>query len=207
MKPVVQLVSAWSEFAEIYPEGDLQTFCLYQIEKGKASSKTESNRSYKTGGLLRIIGRLSSAFGLYHRAAMTDMGLPSPESFFYLNSINMLGEVRKTELINYQFAETTTGMAAILKLVEEGMISERSDPTDARARLIKITDKGKKKLKECTERAVKVKEMFFNNLDDSAIDLCTHLLSKTEQEHSKLAVQVKNKPFEEMYAEVMGKSG
>lgn len=208
MKAVVELISEWAAFEEGHPKEGINGFCRYLLQKeklNKSGKNPEKNSTQKKGTLLRIIGRLSSAYALYHRAAMADMNLPGPESFYYLNSLYQLGEVRKTDLINYQFAETTTGMVAIAKLVEDGFFQERPDPSDARAKLIRITDKGKKKLTACSERAAKVNEMLFAGIDEEAIDLCILLLNGIEKEHSKLAIEVKNKSFDEMYKEVLSR--
>ncbi len=202
MKPLVELVSEWSRFEEHHPNPTLEAFAGYLVARGKASEGGRKGKE-KQGQLARIIGRLASAYALYHRAAMVDMHLPTPDSFYYLNSLNQLGEVKKMVLIQYHFAETTTGMLAINTLIAEGFIKERADPDDGRAKLVKLTEKGTRKLQACIRQAVKVNDMIFSGLPDETIDLCCQLLSPQEKKHSQLAVQLKSEPFDVMHAAIM----
>ena len=140
MQTVVKLVNAWAQFDEVHPQGTVEAFCRYYLAQQEASAENivpaDDGRLKNIGLLLKILGRITSAFTLYHRASMQKTSLSTPESFFYLNGLAHLGEVRKTELINYLFAEYTTGMEAITKLLNEELISERPDPSDGRAKLI-----------------------------------------------------------------------
>ncbi|MEI9922041.1 MAG: winged helix DNA-binding protein [Bacteroidota bacterium] len=200
-KPIVKLVSEWSSYEDKNPGADIASFCRYILSRPE--SKPTATRSENVGQLARIIGRLSSAYGLYHRAAMTNTKLPATDSFYYLNCLMQLGEVKKMELINYLFAETTTGMEAINKLHKAGLVKERPDPSDGRAKLVSITDKGIKKLKECMSNAQKVNEMIFRSLDDDTISTCIDLLKSAEATHSRRSVELKQKPFNEMYKVMM----
>lgn len=200
-KPIVKLVSEWTSYEEKHPDADIASFCRYILSRPEA--RPVGTRAEKIGQLARIIGRLASAYGLYHRAAMASAKLPAPDSFFYLNCLMQLGEVKKTELINYMFAEITTGMEAINKLHKAGLVKERPDPGDGRAKLVSITDKGMKKLKECMSNGVKVNEMVFHDLTDDTIDICIELLKSSEATHSRRSVELKQKPFSEMYQAMM----
>ena len=200
-KPIVKLVSEWTSYEEKHPDADIASFCRYMLSR--TGAKPTTSRSENIGQLARIIGRLASAYGLYHRAAMLSTKLPAADSFFYLNCLRQLGDVRKTELINYMFAETTTGMEAINKLVKAGLVKDRPDPADGRARRISITDKGMKKLKECMSNAQRVNDMIFRNLDDDTVNTCIELLRSTEVTHSRRSVELKQKPFDEMYEAMM----
>lgn len=200
-KPIVKLVSEWAAFEESHPGADIPAFCRYILSR--PDNKPTRPRTENLGLLSRIIGRLASAYGLYHRAAMEGMKLPASDSFFYLNCLHQLGEVRKTELINYLFAETTTGMEGIGKLIRAGLVKERPDPEDGRAKLVTITDKGLRKLKECMSNALKVNEMVFRHLSDDTIYTCIQLLASAEATHSRRSIELKQKPFPEMYREMM----
>ena len=206
MSKLVDLVTAWEKFNTEHPEQSVEQFCSHYLAQQKIPKpETEQDRKQKTGGLLKLIGRIGSAFALYHRAAMTQTALPNAESFYYLNGLNFLGEARKTELINYLFAEYTTGMEAISKLVEGEYISEKADPTDKRARLIKLTKKGIKQLEESYSYSSKAGEMIFEDVSSDTIMLCQALLKPVEERHTKLLPGLKNKDFETMYHQVTGK--
>jgi DNA-binding MarR family transcriptional regulator len=205
MSKIVELVTAWAEFDQQYPDQSVEQFCQYQLAQQKATAVESSHdRQQQLGGLLKIVGRITSAYAFYHRAAMAKSGLPTAESFYYLNGLRFLGEVRKTELINYLFAEYTTGMEAISRLLEGSYIVERADPADKRAKLIKLTEEGNQALTKAYEYASKAAEMVFSEVQADTIELAQTLLRPIEQRNTQLLSSLKTKEFDTMYNQVIG---
>jgi len=203
MNKSVQLLIEWDAFERSHSGAEIEDFCRYRLAK---TDQADTDPSYDQGLLLKIIGRIGSAFGLYHRAAMKDADLPSPESFYFLNGLAHLGVVKKTGLINYLFYEYTTGMEVISKLLLNSLISEESDPNDKRARLIALTEKGKSVLRESYSQSARVSKMIFGDMDRESVKLCIHLLKNIEEKHSRMAIELRNKDFEEMYRVVCDES-
>jgi DNA-binding MarR family transcriptional regulator len=206
MKPVVELIKAWSEFEEVSADHTVETFCRYYLQKQRPQPKhpgKKGERIMNGAFLLKTIGRIMSAYSLYFRAAVKHIALPPAESFYYLNGLNHLGEVRKSDLINYMFAETTTGMEVINRLITEKKIDERTSPDDKRAKLIKITEEGLRALEEYYKVSGKVVEMTFKGVDDNILIDCFEMLRFCEQRNSGVAIELKNKPFDQMYEQVM----
>ncbi|GAA3987179.1 MarR family winged helix-turn-helix transcriptional regulator [Mucilaginibacter dorajii] len=205
MKPVVQLIEEWSAFEELDTEHNVEAFCRYYLEKQrqKALPAAHNERIMSGAFLLKTIGRILSAYSLYFRAAVNYIGIPPAESFYYLNGLVHLGEVRKSDLINYMFAETTTGMEVINRLVRENKIDERASPDDKRAKLIKVNDKGLQALQEYYKVSGKVVEMTFKDISDETVINCYEMLKYCEQRNSAAAIELKNKPFDQMYEQVM----
>jgi len=201
-RQILQLIESWSDFEEKYPGQDVEAFYRYMTQASHKSVEKEE-RVVQVGRMARVIGRLSSVYGLYHRASMVNSGLPAKDSFFFLNVLNQLGEVTKSELINYLLAETTTGMEAINKLVKAGLVRERKDPNDKRAKLVRISDKGLQKLKSCMLNAGRVNEMVFQDLNGDALSVCLQILEPVEKFHTKKSVAVRELPFDEMAADVL----
>jgi DNA-binding MarR family transcriptional regulator len=197
MNKAVKLLVEWDSYEQENPTANLEDFCRYYLAKQNIAK--ENNISNSRGMLLKTMGRITSAFNLYQRAAMSETVLPFPDGFYYLNGLAHLGEVRKTDLINFLLVEYTTGMEAISKLLDEDFIQTRPDKSDGRARLISLTEKGKQTLVECYKYITKAGEMIFNEMSEDAILLCIYQLEDIEKKHSKLAVEVKGKSFEEMY--------
>ncbi|WP_183568239.1 MarR family winged helix-turn-helix transcriptional regulator [Mucilaginibacter sp. SP1R1] len=206
MKPIVQLVEEWTAFEEVSENQSVEAFCRYYLQKQRPKPKhpgKKSERIMNGVSLLKTVGRILSAYSLYFRAAVNYIEMPPAESFYYLNTLMHLGEVRKSDLINQMFAETTTGMEVINRLIREKKIAERTSPDDKRAKLIKITEKGTKALEEYYKVSAKVVEMAFKDLDDDVIVDCYEMLKYCEQRNSAMAIEVKNKPFDKMYEQVM----
>ena len=206
MKPIVQLIEEWSAFEELDTDHNVEAFCRYYLQKQRPKPKhpgKKGERIMNGAHLLKVMGRILSAYSLYFRSAVNHIGAPPAESFYYLNSLLQLGEVRKSDLINYMFAETTTGMEVINRLIREKKITERTSPDDKRAKLITITDKGLKALDEYYKISGKVVEMTFKDINDDVIVDCYEMLKYCEQRNSSVAIELKNKPFEQMYDQIM----
>lgn len=206
MKPIVQLIEEWSAFEELDTDHNVEAFCRYYLQKQRPKPKhpgKKGERIMNGAHLLKVMGRILSAYSLYFRSAVNHIGAPPAESFYYLNSLLQLGEVRKSDLINYMFAETTTGMEVINRLIREKKITERTSPDDKRAKLITITDKGLKALDEYYKISGKVVEMTFKDINDDVIVDCYEMLKYCEQHNSSVAIELKNKPFEQMYDHIM----
>ena len=206
MKPIVQLIEEWSAFEELDTDHNVEAFCRYYLQKQRPKPKhpgKKGERIMNGAHLLKVMGRILSAYSLYFRSAVNHIGAPPAESFYYLNSLLQLGEVRKSDLINYMFAETTTGMEVINRLIREKKITERTSPDDKRAKLITITDKGLKALDEYYKISGKVVEMTFKDINDDVIVDCYEMLKYCEQRNSSVAIELKNKPFEQIYDQIM----
>ncbi|MET3499389.1 DNA-binding MarR family transcriptional regulator [Mucilaginibacter rubeus] len=202
MKPIVQLVNEWAAFEEVSEQPTVEAFCRYYLQKQRPKPKQagkKGERIMNGAYLLKTLGRILSAYSLYFRSAVNHIGIPPAESFYYLNGLLHLGEVRKSDLINYMFAETTTGMEVINRLIRENKIDERTSPDDKRAKLIKITEKGISALDEYYKISGKVVEMTFKGIDDDILTDCYEMLKYCEQRNSAVAIELKNKPFDQMY--------
>ncbi|QEM04010.1 MarR family transcriptional regulator [Mucilaginibacter rubeus] len=202
MKPIVQLVDEWTAFEEVSEQPTVEAFCRYYLQKQRPKPKQagkKGERIMNGAYLLKTLGRILSAYSLYFRSAVNHIGIPPAESFYYLNGLLHLGEVRKSDLINYMFAETTTGMEVINRLIRENKIDERTSPDDKRAKLIKITEKGITALDEYYKISGKVVEMTFKGIDDDILTDCYEMLKYCEQRNSAVAIELKNKPFDQMY--------
>jgi len=202
MKPIVQLVDEWAAFEEVSEQPTVEAFCRYYLQKQRPKPKQagkKGERIMNGAYLLKTLGRILSAYSLYFRSAVNHIGIPPAESFYYLNGLLHLGEVRKSDLINYMFAETTTGMEVINRLIRENKIDERTSPDDKRAKLIKITEKGISALDEYYKISGKVVEMTFKGIDDDILTDCYEMLKYCEQRNSAIAIELKNKPFDQMY--------
>ncbi|WPV01509.1 MarR family winged helix-turn-helix transcriptional regulator [Mucilaginibacter sp. cycad4] len=202
MKPIVQLVDEWAAFEAVSEQPTVEAFCRYYLQKQRPKPKhpdKKGERIMNGAYLLKILGRILSAYSLYFRSAVNHIGVPPAESFYYLNGLLHLGEVRKSDLINYMFAETTTGMDVINRLIRESKIDERTSPDDKRAKLIKITEKGIAALDDYYKISGKVVEMTFKGVDDDILTDCYEMLKYCEQRNSTVAIELKNKPFDQMY--------
>jgi DNA-binding MarR family transcriptional regulator len=204
MNKAVKLINEWADFDEQYPGADIEEFCRhYLIKKREAVNQQE-----KTGGpqppqqenvLLKMLGRISGIGQIYAGELLKDLSGIQPKDFYYLVSIWHAGDSRKTDIINQQLSGLSTGMDVLNHLKNLGLIEERVDPADRRAKLSSITEKGKKTLYQCFRRMSKVGAILFDEVAEEDRKLCIQLLQNVEIKHAKLALEVKNKGIKEVF--------
>lgn len=210
MNQLVQLVNEWGAFEEHHPDATAEEFCRHYL----ISHREKISRREMAGGivppnprglLLKLSGRIMQAFFIYARIAISETELKSFEGFPYLNALKHRGESSKTEVINHNLAELSTGIEILKRLKKQGMITERQDPEDGRSRLVKISPKGEQVLQQCYEKLRYVTEMIFDGTADDDIQLCIQLLKQVEVRHARLAVECKGKSLSQAYEYVTGK--
>jgi DNA-binding MarR family transcriptional regulator len=207
MSKLVDLVNQYDAFEKTNKSTDIADFCRYYLAKEKGADESLMVKGAKPPSdealMMKTMGYIISAFGIYFRAAMIEAKLPFPEAFYFLNSLHWLKQAKKTELINYTMVEYTTGMDCISKLVKDGLISEKPHETDKRAKMLHLTAEGERLLQFSYPYMHKACQMIFKDFDPQMLKLCISLLSNIEIKHSHLAIAVRHLDFESMYKEVM----
>jgi DNA-binding MarR family transcriptional regulator len=204
MNKTVQLVNEWADFDEQYPEADIEEFCRYYlIKKREAKNQHEKPKGpqppQQENMLLKLLGGISCIGQVYAQELLSDLPKIQPKDFYYLVNIWHEGDSHKTDIINRQLSELSTGIDILNHLKNMNLIEERVDPTDRRAKLISITDKGEKTLYQCFRRMSKVGAILFDEVAEEDRKLCIQLLKKVVVKHSKLALEVKNKGIDGVF--------
>ena len=88
--------------------------------------------------------RLSKLFRWYAKDTLKANGLTSMDEYFFLISINRLGNPSKTEVYADTITELNTGTQMMKRLIDAGLIEELTDKDDKRVKRVKLTFKGKK---------------------------------------------------------------
>jgi len=208
MNTVVSLVNEWDKFEQQHANGDIADFCRYFLAQNARREGLAGGQLPPSDGalLMKIMGKMINEYRVYFVAAMAELDLPFPETFYFLNELRFLIAAKKTELINSLLVEYTTGMDAINKLIKEGYIESRQHDTDKRATLITLTEKGRSTLGDCYKKMAMVTDMVFKTMHPEAVKLCISLLGEVEMHQAQVVQEVRNKPFMEMYEHVMKRS-
>lgn len=205
MKTLVELVNRWNEFDNLHPNSGIDDFCRYYLIQKRESTANEQ----MVGGIIppftdallaKLLGRISLIHDMLSRIALSKLDIQI-EWYYFLQSIYKLKEVRKTELIQHNLAEYSTGMSILDKLKGMGYITEHDDPGDNRAKLIRITEMGEKQLQKCHTQLGKVVTLIFGDLLDEDKKLIIHLLKDVEIKYSKLVYKAKQQDFESFIKE------
>ncbi len=211
MNKTVELVNEWARFVESHPESGIGEFCRHYL----LCEKHRCNVTMNFGGILppffnaflaKLIGRLGKSLEAYTRKAVQEIpDLKQPEDFYFLNSITHLGESKKTDIIQYNFTEPATGVDVFKRLLVAGFTEERTDPGDKRAKLVKVTEKGRRVLDQCYEKLTMMSDFFFHELGEDDVRLCIQLLRGLEATHSKMVVDTRDMTIADIYRKTTGK--
>lgn len=211
MNKTVFLVNEWAEFEQNHPDAGIEEFCRYYLTLQR--SKKEMGQNFAGGAvppvpksflmkLIGFIGRVSMAY--YDRSFESIPEIKQKDDFFFLNIIKNSGDSRKTDVINQHMLGLSTGIDTLNRLLAQELITEHPDPTDKRAKLLRITPKGIEVLYKCYHAAQKVNEIILHDMSDDDVQLCIQLLRGVEAKHSALVMEMRDKSMEEVYEKVVG---
>ncbi len=211
MNKTVELVNEWAAYEEAHSDASLEEFCRYYLTaqrskrelppifQGKAIPPTS------TSFLIKLMGYIVKVFETYARSAFAAIqDIKQPEDFYFLNYIKYNDGCRKTDVINNFLMGLSTGIDVLNRLIANGLIEERPDPDDKRARLVNLTAKGVEVLNECYRQSQLVSSIVFHEMSEDDIQLVIQLLRGVEAKHSPLIFELRDKPIEEVYNRVVG---
>jgi|SRR6185312_6103458 len=197
MNKTAQLVLSFAEFEERYPNASVEDFARHLLARGrpvKAAAAGVKGHSI----LAKLIGRIMRLNSHYANAALRAIDLGGLDEFTYLLSVSMLNNPTKTEVINQNFQELSSGLLIISRLKSKGLLSEKPDTEDKRSRRIMLTKKGQLKLAAAQVELSRVSHLFFGSIGDDDIQLCVSMLSPVEQEFAGRWALDKGKSFDEI---------
>ncbi len=205
MNKTVQIVNEWAAYEAQYPDADLEDFCRHYLtlrrsEREAAPFDGRAMPPTPRSILLKLLGRIVSVMAVYSKKAMRGVSISHPDAFPLLNSAWQLGEASKTDIIQENIIEFSTGIDMLNRLHRDGLISERADPNDRRSKLVRITPEGKDVLFEIFGRFHSIGDLMLHDLPEEDIQLCIQLLKGVENKHWKICAETKGLAFEEIFA-------
>jgi DNA-binding MarR family transcriptional regulator len=197
MKEITRLVNEWDAFESKHPDAVIEDFCRYYLLKKK---ETEDKTALFGGhmppeihGILgKLIVRLAAIHSYYFKNTKKGIRELDLDSFALLNSVHHRKEAKKTDPINEYFMEISTGLDIFARLKKKGLISERQDTSDKRAKLVRLTAKGEKVLLACWNDLGKISRFMYGDMDMDDKKIIFHLLSTVDIKHSKIISENKS---------------
>lgn len=181
----VELVNHWADFEKTHPDASMLDFCRYMLIKEREDNADEQF----LGGvvppdlyskLAKLVGRISKMHAGLVLPILKENGISSFEDFAFLNSVFNLKQPRKTDVINSNFIELSSGLLILDRLKKNGWISEKEDDADKRSKRLSILPKGKKLLEVVYKRMAVLNKECFGNIPDDDIMLCVKLIGPAE---------------------------
>lgn len=205
MSELVKLISAWEEYTQKNTAISATEFCMHFLAK-------ESNSQLFSGltppdldtVFAKLIGRLAGMQTVYSKMALQNMPEFELEWFYFLSSIYHFKEVQKTQIVQYNFTEQTTGIDTLNKLKKLGYIDERTDPDDKRAKLVSLTDAGEKILFKLYQLLYKPTLLMYHGIDHKDKQVVINILKDTELKHQELLSNSRNKSIDDLLLETLG---
>lgn len=196
MKPLIELITAWQAFADAHRDADVESFCYDYLSNKNQKDDPDPEMDIL---LSKLIGKSSSLIKTYLKLALRQIPEMEMEWFYILDTLNDHKEIRKTDVISFRLLlEPTTGIDILNRMVKAGLISERVDPADKRARLIKATDKGIEIYKKVNRLFNQVISLLFTSLNKEQKTMLIRSLGKLTNEHYEKIVENKTQAIGEM---------
>jgi DNA-binding MarR family transcriptional regulator len=203
MKEITKLVNEWDAFENEHPDSSIEDFCQYYIVRKK---QQEVNNPIVAEGMLpvveaalgRLFGRLNAINAWYFKHSTKRDRDIDLASFGLLNSVFLKKETQKSEAINNIFMEFSTGNDILARLKKKGLIEERSDPNDKRAKLVKLTSKGQKAVLSYRHDLAKIAQFMYGEMNNDEKKIILSLLSNIDLKHSELISENRSKDFRKL---------
>lgn len=206
MNELVRLITLWTSFTGKYPESTVEDFCKYvlaQTPKDDIPPQVSKEKTLIPADLdsrfMRAVTRTALSLWNYMKIALKQTNVKTLDNFTFLASLHVLGECRKSEVINYAMIEFSTGIEILNRMIKNGMIHERIDPEDKRGRLLSLTEKGKTNLYECFKKNHLAREILLQGVSEEDKKVCVSVLEPIHTRHSTLSTESKSKTIEEVY--------
>jgi len=200
MSPLLDLITAWDTYTSKMSESaTVKAFCEFYLSEASAKKET-SHTPALSQELARLTGRLSSIHKTYLKLAFKELPDAEIEWYFLLHSINRSGEVRKTEVGSINLLlEPTTCIDILNRMIKAGLLNEKIDAADKRARLLSINHKGSALLKQMQQLVNDINDKLYGHMDKTDQELIVRSLIPVEKEHTEqLLNAVKRKRAQEV---------
>lgn len=135
---------------------------------------------------------------VYIKKALHNSIIQTSEEFSFLIVLITFDKLTKTELINKNVMEKTSGTEVINRLINNKLIEQHNNPNDKRSRLIAITEKGKQVIYELLPKMSVASNIIAGNLTESEKAVLFNLLKKLDLFHSSIFLNERNNDLYEI---------
>jgi DNA-binding MarR family transcriptional regulator len=137
----------------------------------------------------------------YIKKALHNSLIQTVDEFAFLITLMTFDSLTKTELINKQVMEKTSGIEVIKRLLSQKLIKEFADENDKRSVRVTITLKGKKEITSVLPEMANVSRVVVGNLSKAEINTLSYLLKKLDYFHNDIFINKKALTLNEILSE------
>lgn len=163
------------------------------VEPGLKILRTDSNTD--TSILITLMFRYAKG---YVKKALQNSPIQTADEFAFLITLMTYESLTKTELINKQIMEKSSGVEVIKRLISMQMIEEFADELDRRSVRVRITPTGRQTIITVLPEMAKVSKVVVGNLTQPEVNTLTYLLKKLDYYHNDIFLNKRNLGLDEL---------
>ena len=134
----------------------------------------------------------------YIKKALKDSPIKTADEFSFLITLLTYESLSKSELIQKQVMEKTSGTEIINRLLKLGLISQFNDEADKRSVRVRITHIGRMELLKILPQMQTVSQIVTGNLTETEKTMLAYMLRKLEHYHNDIFLNRKDTELEEL---------
>lgn len=156
------------------------------------------NRQTLTEMAGSLIGKMGRYVDHYAKKSMPKTQLASIEEFTYLIVMLQEQSMTKSELINHNAHQITTGTEIIKRLISKGYLQQTNDLKDKRSVRVSITDLGRAAIYSTASTAKFLSVIATGILSDQELIFLVNILRKLDDFHKAIFQEAKQLELEEL---------
>ena len=134
----------------------------------------------------------------YIKKALKDSPIKTADEFSFLITLMTYESLSKSELIQKQVMEKTSGTEIINRLLKLGLIDQFNDEADKRSIRVRITHVGRMELIKILPHMQTVSQIVTGNLSETEKTMLAYMLRKLEHYHNDIFLNKKDTELEEL---------
>ncbi|NCB69225.1 MAG: MarR family transcriptional regulator [Bacteroidia bacterium] len=134
----------------------------------------------------------------YIKKALRDSAIKTADEFSFLMTLMTYESLSKSELIQKQVMEKTSGTEIINRMIKMGLIESFNDETDKRSVRVKMTPAGRMEIIKILPEMQKVSKIVTGNLNETEKNTMAYMLRKLEHYHNDIFMNKKESELEEL---------
>lgn len=170
---------------------------VLELQGGENNDINQSQEGPATDISILIVLMFRYAKG-YIRKALKASKIKSADEFAFLITLLTYKSLTKTELIQKQVMEKTSGTEIINRLIKLKLMEQFNDETDKRTMRIKVTEQGRLEIIGILPEMQKVSKIVTGNLTTTEKNTLAYLLRKLETFHNEIFLNNKDAELNEL---------
>ena len=175
----------------------VQNVKVSQLNGGNEELKRHESAGPNTDISILIVLLFRYAKG-YIKKALKDSQIKTADEFSFLITLLSHESMNKTELIQNQIMEKTSGTDIINRLIKQGLIEQSEDLNDKRSTRIKITQTGRIEIFAILPQMKMVSQIVTGNLSETEKNMLAYSLRKLELFHNDIFTNKKGSDLKDL---------